>query len=340
MVTNKSTQNLKTLNVGFFGHGPWSHEALRQLIANEKYKVTFVATRKIGDAELKKISDTNRIPFFIPENINAKENVQKFTTFECDFFVSMSFNQIFETELINLPLKGIINCHAGALPFYRGRNVLNWAIINGEKQFGVTAHYIDEGIDTGDIICQRFGIIDQDDTYSSVLLKAYELCPKVLMEGLDLASVNAPTVKQKNVHAVGTYYGKRKEGDEWINWSWSSERIFNFIRAISPPGPSARALINGEEVLIERSQLLQNSKDSIGTCGEIVGYSDVGIIVKTGSSVIEVSGLCFKSSKKNISFKELKIGARFETEMSDTLFKLIKRVNALENKASGKHDDE
>ena len=337
---SKSTQKLKILNVGFFGHGPWSHEALKQLIANEKYKVPFVVTRRVGDTELKKISAAHCIPFFIPENINSRENLEKFTKFDCDFFVSMSFDQIFKGEFINLPSKGIINCHAGALPFYRGRNVLNWAIINGEKKFGVTAHFIDEGIDTGDIICQRFGKIDNDDTYSTVLKKAHELCPQVLMEGLELASANARTVKQKSVHETGTYFGKRKEGDEWINWNWSSKRIFNFIRAISPPGPSARTLFNGEEVLINHARLLQQSEDKIGTCGEIVGYSDAGVIVKTGSSVIDIGGICFKNSGESVPTQEMKIGVRFAAKMNDTLLEMIGRINTLENRIFDGKDDE
>ena len=73
----------------------------------------------------------------------------------------MSFNQIFRKDIINLTPIGIINCHAGKLPFYRGRNILNWVLINDEKEFGITVHFVDEGIDTGDIILQKtFPITD------------------------------------------------------------------------------------------------------------------------------------------------------------------------------------
>ena len=67
----------------------------------------------------------------------------------------MSYDQIIKEDLLKLPLKGFINCHAGALPFYRGRNVLNWVLINGESEFGITVHYIDEGIDTGAILLKK-----------------------------------------------------------------------------------------------------------------------------------------------------------------------------------------
>ena len=84
----------------------------------------------------------------------------------------MSFNQIFKQSIISLPELGIISCHAGKLLLYRGRNVLNWVLINDEKEFGITVHYIDEGIDTGDIIIQKSFQIKDTDTYKSLLEKA------------------------------------------------------------------------------------------------------------------------------------------------------------------------
>ena len=77
----------------------------------------------------------------------------------------MSFDQIFKEEIINIPPLKIINCHAGKLPFYRGRNILNWALINDEKEFGITVHYVDFGIDTGDSILQKNYEITDDDDY-------------------------------------------------------------------------------------------------------------------------------------------------------------------------------
>ncbi|MDR1522244.1 MAG: hypothetical protein LBS28_05280 [Streptococcaceae bacterium] len=84
--------------------------------------------------------------------MNSKEVINLLKKYNADLFISMSFNQIFKSEIINLPRLKTINCHAGKLPFYRSRNILNWVLINDEKEFGITVHYVDEGIDTGDII--------------------------------------------------------------------------------------------------------------------------------------------------------------------------------------------
>jgi methionyl-tRNA formyltransferase len=94
----------------------------------------------------------------------------------------MSFNQIFRSSIIKTPRLGIINCHTGKLPFYRGRNILNWALINDEKEFGITVHYVDEGIDTGDIIKQRCFDIKDDYDYNKLLQIAYVECAQILFD--------------------------------------------------------------------------------------------------------------------------------------------------------------
>lgn len=81
----------------------------------------------------------------------------------------MSFDQIFKEELLKLYPRKIINCHAGKLPFYRDRNILNWALINDEKEFGISVHFIDKGINTGDIILQKTYEIKDSDDYTTLL---------------------------------------------------------------------------------------------------------------------------------------------------------------------------
>lgn len=96
----------------------------------------------------------------------------------------MSFDQILKRGILAAAPLGVVNCHAGALPFYRGCNPINWAIINGETRFGVTVHAVDEGIDTGDVILQTFAPIGPDDTYADRLAAAHGLCADTLHEAL------------------------------------------------------------------------------------------------------------------------------------------------------------
>ena len=96
----------------------------------------------------------------------------------------MSFNQIFKRQIIDLTRYKIINCHAGQLPFYRGRNILNWALINDESEFCITVHCVDEGIDTGDIILQDLHPIQDIDNYAMLLNRAYIECANILYKAV------------------------------------------------------------------------------------------------------------------------------------------------------------
>ena len=217
----------------------------------------------------------------------------------------MSFDQIFKKDIIKLMRHNIINCHAGKLPFYRGRSVLNWVLINDEKEFGITVHYIDEGIDSGDIILQRsYEITDLDD-YKTLLNKAYIKCADILYEAiLMLKKGDVKTQKQINIHPVGSYFSKRKKGDEILNWNQSSRAIFNFVRAIKSPGPCARAFIGKKEMKINQVECIENDQFSKSEIGTIIKKNSDYFLVKTKDSFLKVISYEYDG--------EIKEGNRFE----------------------------
>ena len=201
----------------------------------------------------------------------------------------MSFNQIFRKPIFSLPPLGTINCHAGKLPFYRGRNVLNWVLINDETEFGITVHYIDEGIDTGDIINQKTFPISDNDNYHSILQKAFIECSDLLYETLlQFIDKSNKRFKQSSIHPVGFYCGGRTNGDEIINWNQSSRDIFNFIRAISHPGPKATSFIGDKIIKINHSKIVNNSPIYKGIPGQLISKTKNGYLVKTLDSFIEI----------------------------------------------------
>lgn len=238
---------MKKLKIGYFADGPWSHEALKLLLLDDTLEVAFVCARDDApDTVLKAQAAQNRIDFITHPRINSDEFLKWMKKYDCDLFVSMSFNQIFRNILINLPTLKTINCHAGKLPFYRGRNVLNWVLINDEREFGITVHYVDEGIDTGDIILQRCYPISDDDNYATLLEYAYHGCAIILYDAIkDLQGGKVERIAQKNIDQLGFYCSSRKQGDERLDWHQKSRDIFNFVRAICRPGPEARTYLGG-----------------------------------------------------------------------------------------------
>ena len=291
--------------VGLFADGPWSHLAFSKLLSRENLEVSFVCGRyKTTDLILKELCKKHNIVYLTSKNINSKEFIDKIRKFNCELFVSMSFNQIFKDDMINMPKFNIINCHAGKLPFYRGRNILNWVLINDEKEFGITVHYVDEGFDTGDIILQKTYKITDNDNYGTLLEIAYVECAKLLNSVVNLFVNNLPVPRksQSSIHPVGFYCLRRKDGDEIIDWSLTSREIFNFVRAICTPGPCARTNLNGSELKINEVQLISNAAKYKGIPGEILNNAYDGIIVGTGDSMIKI--VDYESEAK------LKVGLR------------------------------
>ena len=294
------------LNIGYFADGPWSHETFKKLINDKEIHISFICARhESTDQTLRDFSVKNNIDYFAHENVNSDEFISIIKKYNCDLFVSMSFNQIFKSKIINLTKYKIINCHAGKLPFYRGRNVLNWVLINDEKEFGITVHYVDKGIDTGNIILQKsFQVTDQDN-YKTLLNKAYIECANILYDAiLMFKKGKVKSYKQSELNLEGFYCKGRKEGDEILNWNQTSREIFSFVRAICKPGPCARSYLNKKEIKINKVEFLDNAQNHKSTIGTIISKNSNNFIVKTKDSLIKVTEFEFGGS--------IEIGDKFE----------------------------
>ncbi|WP_338035912.1 methionyl-tRNA formyltransferase [Halochromatium roseum] len=276
--------------IGYFADGPWSHRALDKLLEEKRLKIAFICARyDHPDQMLKAKAEKNSIPFLFHPNINSADFLQSVEQYGSELFVSMSFNQIFRKSTIERPVLGTINCHAGKLPFYRGRNILNWALINDEKEFGITVHYVDTGVDTGDIIRQQcFPITDADD-YSTLLDRAYVGCADLLDQAIgDILAGTAMRRPQAEIHPRGFYCTARGQGDERLNWQQPSRRVFNFVRAICPPGPAARCFRGNEEIRINSVDYLSDAPTYIGIPGAVLAKDAAGFLVKTADSYVRV----------------------------------------------------
>lgn len=294
------------LKIGYFADGVWSHETFRKIILDREIVIKFICVRfDTQDEILLNFSKEYNIDYLRHSNINSSEFIEIIRKYGCDLFVSMSFNQIFKREIINLPPLKTINCHAGKLPFYRGRNILNWALINDEKEFGITVHFVDEGIDSGDIILQKCFPISDSDDYSSLLNIAHTECANVLYEAIEYIKKNdAKVFRQDKIHPVGFYCSQRKEGDEILNWNQSSREIFNFVRAIAPPAPSARAFLNGLEMRINKVLEIEGAPPYKCIVGAILKKEPDGFIVKTKDSFIKIVDFEYNG--------KIRVGDRFE----------------------------
>ena len=240
-----------------------------------------------SDETLKSYCQNYGIAYLKHQNINSEKFLNEVKKFNCDLFVSMSFNQIFKKEIINIPKFKVINCHAGKLPYYRGRNVLNWVLINDEPEFGITVHFVDEGVDTGDIIAQEIYSIEDNDSYATLLTKAYSGCADLLYNSIKkFTKGSVKGLPQSKIHSTGFYCSQRRVGDEILDWRQTSREIFNFVRGICSPGPQAIAFINNHEMKINKVALVNDAPNYKCIVGSVLHKDINGLLVKTSDSFI------------------------------------------------------
>jgi methionyl-tRNA formyltransferase len=219
--------------------------------------------------------------------VNEEAAVGQIRALGPDLGLSIAYDQIFRHSVLEVPRLGILNFHAGMLPRYRGRNVINWAILNGEGEVGVTAHFVDEGVDTGDILLQRAVPVGWEDTYRDVLCRVVTMMPDLVADAVQAVAAGGFTVRPQPEH--GSYFCGRQEGDEWLDWMETSERLHNKVRAISRPGPGARTLLGDRLVTVWRAYWDPAWPRYQATPGQVVGRSDgAGVLVKTGDSTLLV----------------------------------------------------
>jgi methionyl-tRNA formyltransferase len=163
---------------------------------------------------------------------------------------------------------GCVGIHASLLPKYRGGAPIPWCIINGEKESGISFFYLEDGVDTGDIIAQVSYPIDYEDTCASVYEKATWASIEVLRQYLPMiAKGTAPRFSQDESEA--TIFPQRKPEDGLIDWSWSAKRVYDFIRAQTKPYPGAFTFLRGQKLTIWKARIVEKADE--GTLGKVIG---------------------------------------------------------------------
>lgn len=309
----------------YFGDGLWATNCLQRLLDDGHEVLAVVARCKPSDRTLQDFAASRRIQVLAPENANDQQFIEWIRRLKPALNISMSYDQILRQPILESAPLGFINCHAGKLPFYRGRNIINWAIINNETEIGLTVHFIDEGIDTGDILLQRTLRVNWEDTYGSVLEKVQTAFPDLLAEAVRLLQ-RGEAHRRAQSHLEGTYYSSRIPGDEWIDWNDSSLNIYNKIRAITRPGPGARTTLNGQTLTLWRARYNPDWPKYVATVGEVVGVlPGQGVRVKTGDSVLILESVQFEGETE-VKTPQFRIGTRFGINLFDAFLRLQKEL--------------
>lgn len=208
-----------------------------------------ILSKKNLNKKIIKILKLDKISFKIVDKINTKviENILK----NVDIGIICGFPYIFEKKLINIPKYGLINCHAGKLPQYRGGSPLNWAIINNEKFFHLTIIKVDAGIDTGPIIAEKKFKLKNFYTIEDLQNISVKQFPLMVYKSLKLIIKNKK-LKKQNIK-FKNYYPQRSNKDSKINLKFADiKHIKLMIRALRKPYPEPYFYFNSKKIIINK----------------------------------------------------------------------------------------
>lgn len=178
------------------------------------------------------------IPVFAPTNINHPMWVARIAALKPDIIFSFYYRNMVGREILEIPAAGCMNLHGSLLPAYRGRCPINWVLVNGEKETGITLHHMTPRPDDGDIVAREKIAIDDDDTARSLHDKSAAAAERLLDRALpDVSAGKASRKPQDNSKA--SYFGGRRPADGQIDWSRSPTEVRNLVRAVTRPYPGA-----------------------------------------------------------------------------------------------------
>ncbi len=278
---------MKDLKAIFMGTPEFARTILENLIKSTHVVLVVsqpdkaVGRKKVlTPSPVKKLAEQNGIEVFTPHKI--KENYARILEIDADIIITCAYGQIIPSDILYAKKFGAINVHASILPKYRGGAPIQRAIMNGEKKTGITIMYMDEHMDSGDIILQKEINIEETDNLDSLSQKLELLGANLLLEALpQIIDGTNPRIKQDESQVTFGYTIKRE--DELIDFKKSTRDVYNHIRALSS-NPGAYFLLDDKQIKVYEAQIGKNS----GNVSTIINiYEDgLGIATKDGEIII------------------------------------------------------
>jgi len=216
-----------------------------------------------------------------PQDPNTQECIDRIRSLAPDFIFSFYYRHMLSKEILAIPRYGAYNLHGSLLPRYRGRCPVNWVIIKGEKETGVSLHEMEEKPDAGPIVSQVAVPIDMEDTALTLFGKLEKAAGRLLDECLPAM---ASGIFQKTPQDLrqGSYFGGRKPADGKIDWQARAVNVYNLIRGVTRPYPGAFGCLRGKQVIIWRSRL---SEEGVSRPG-LIAIRDQFVLIGCGDGSI------------------------------------------------------
>jgi len=301
------------LRIVFMGTPEFACPTLRLLIERGEQVVAVVTQpdRPKGRGQqtlpppVKVLALEHGIPVLQPVKVRAPDAIEEIRALRPDLIVVVAFGQILPKALLEIPGRGCINVHASLLPRYRGAAPLNWCIINGESETGVTTMMMDVGLDTGDMLLRRATPIDPDEDTSSLHDRLSGIGAQLLAETLDQLMLGQ-LAPEKQDDALTCYAPMLKKEDGLIDWGKDAPGIKNLVRGMTP-WPGAYSYLDDKLLKVYRVRGALGE----GTPGEVLAAGRDGIEVACGQGSLIIDELQLEG-KKRLPAAQFLAGCRLE----------------------------
>ena len=297
---------------------------IRALLKNG-FDIAAVFTHKDNPREniwfdsVAELAAQNNIGVYAPEDINHPLWVQKIRELSPEIIFSFYYRNLVQSPILDIPPHGCLNLHGSLLPRYRGRVPINWVLLNGEKETGVTLHYMTTRPDDGDMVSRKSMEIAEDDTAVSLHKKAAVAAGEMLNEILPaLRAGKAPRVPQD--HSKASYYGGRTPADGEIDWTGPASNIRNLVRAVTRPFPGAFSYMGDRKCLFWT--VGEVSREKGAKPGTVLSVDPLVIACETGGIHVDAAqqtGDVFMGGTQLASHMGLVEGMRFGKRASDRI---------------------
>jgi methionyl-tRNA formyltransferase len=292
------------LRVVFMGTPEFACPTLQQLIDRGDEVVAVVTQpdrpkgrgQKMVPPPVKELAERYGIPVLQPQKVRAAEFVAVIKEMNPDVVVVVAFGQILPKAFLEIPRFGCINVHASLLPRYRGAAPLNWCIINGETETGVTTMLMDVGLDTGAMLLKKVTPIDPEEDTRSLHDRLSIVGAEALSETLDLL-IAGEIVPEPQDDSLSCYAPMLKKEDGLIDWNKKPAIIKNRVRGMSP-WPGAFTWLEGKMVKIYRVRSVDEPQDGTETPGTVLRADRQGIVVACAGGALIIDELQLEGRKR------------------------------------------
>ena len=250
--------------------------------------------KEMQTSAVKAAALSHGLPVFQPVKIKTEEAVEQLRGYEADIFVVAAFGQILSKEILDMPKYGCVNIHASLLPKYRGAAPIQWAVIDGEEETGVTIQQMNEGVDTGDILSQEVVKLDVKETGASLFDKLAVCGAQLIVKTLDAIEKGTITpIKQDDSKSTHAKMLNKEMGR--LDFSQEAVVLERKIRGLNS-WPSAYTYLKGKTLKIWDADVVE--ENAVGECGSVCEVTKDSFCLVTGKGVLRVKEVQLEGKKR------------------------------------------